>query len=240
MATNSRIAPKVIAAIDLFVGLPDPALRVVAAAARPRRVPRETRIFNQGDENVRAHVVIEGGVRISQSGSDGAQVVMRFVGPGEMFGTVALFTDRCYPADATALADTLEASWGEAELLKLMTRYPQIAINAIRVIGRRLQEAQNRMRELATQSAERRMAHALLRLVQQSGHGTAAGTRINFSLRRKDVADVAGTTLYTASRILTSWQRAGLIESQHRRLTIRRPSELLRIAEDATGDHGPK
>lgn len=216
------------------MGLPDPVLEAVAAAARPRRVARATRIFNQGDENIRAHVVIEGGVRISQTGSDGAQVVVRFVSPGEMFGTVALFTDGNYPADATALADTLEASWSEVELLDLMTRYPQIAINAIRIIGRRLQEVQNRMRELATQSAERRVAHALLRLVRQSGRSTTAGTTINFSLRRKDVADVAGTTLYTASRILTGWEKAGLLVSQQRRLTIRNPSELLRIAEDGS------
>lgn len=216
------------------MGLPDPVLEAVAAAARPRRVARATRIFNQGDEYVRAHVVIEGGVRISQTGSDGAQVVVRFVSPGEMFGTVALFTDGNYPADATALADTLEASWSEVELLDLMTRYPQIAINAIRIIGRRLQEVQNRMRELATQSAERRVAHALLRLVRQSGRSTTAGTTINFSLRRKDVADVAGTTLYTASRILTGWEKAGLVVSQQHRLTIRNPSELLRIAEDGS------
>lgn len=216
------------------MGLPDPVLEAVAAAARPRRVARATRIFNQGDENVRAHVVIEGGVRISQTGSDGAQVVVRFISPGEMFGTVALFTDSNYPADATALADTLEASWSEVELLDLMTRYPQIAINAIRIIGRRLQEVQNRMRELATQSAERRVAHALLRLVRQSGRSTTAGTTINFSLRRKDVADVAGTTLYTASRILTGWEKAGLVVSQQHRLTIRNPSELLRIAEDGS------
>ena len=231
---TSRISSQTIATADLFRGLPDPVRDIVAAAARARRVPSGTRLFNQGDESVRAHVVIAGGVRISQSGSDGGQVVVRFVGPGEMFGTVALFSDGRYPADATAIVDTLEASWSEAELMNLMTRHPQIAINAIRIIGRRLQEVQNRVRELATQSAERRVAHALLRLVQQSGHSTTAGTTINFSLRRKDVADVAGTTLYTASRILTGWQKAGLLVSKHRRLTIRNPSELARIAEDTT------
>jgi CRP-like cAMP-binding protein len=151
-----------------------------------------------------------------------------------MFGTVALFTDRCYPADATAMGETVEASWSEPELLNLMTRYPQIAINAVRIIGQRLQEMQNRVRELATQRAERRIAHTLVRLAQRSGHGTAAGTVIPFPLRRKDIADVAGTTLHTASRILSGWEKAGLMASQHHRLTIRNPSDLLRIAEEAT------
>jgi CRP-like cAMP-binding protein len=143
-----------------------------------------------------------------------------------------LITDRRYPADATALAETVEGSWSEAELLDLMTRHPQIAINAIRIIGRRLQEMQNRTRELATQRAERRIAHALMRLARQSGYSTAAGTAIPFPLRRKDVADVAGTTLHTASRILTGWEKAGLLIGQRRHLTIRDTSELLRIAEE--------
>jgi CRP-like cAMP-binding protein len=173
-------------------------------------------------------------VRISQSGSDGGEVVVRFIGPGEMFGAVALFTDHRYPADATALGDTVEASWGEADLLDLMTRHPQIAINAIRIVSRRLQEVQDRMRELATQRAEQRIAHALVRLARQSGSSTADGTAIPFPLRRRDVADVAGTTLHTASRILTGWEKAGLLVSKGRRLTIRNPAELLRIAEQAT------
>jgi CRP-like cAMP-binding protein len=231
MTGEPHISPQRFAAADLFAGLPVSALESVAAAARIRRASNRMRIFNQGDEGVRAHVVIEGGVKISQTGGDGGEVVVRFIGPGEMFGTVALFTDGCYPADATAVTDTLEASWSEPELLDLMTRCQQIAVNTIRIVGRRLQEAQNRMRELATQRAERRIAHALARLAQQCGVSTAAGTAIPFSLRRKDVADVAGTTLHTASRILTGWERAGLLVSERRRVTIRDPSELLRIAE---------
>jgi CRP-like cAMP-binding protein len=174
-------------------------------------------------------------VRISQSGSDGAQALVRLIGPGEMFGTVALFTDGRYPADAVTLTETFETSWGETELLGLMMRYPLIGINAVRILGRRLQEVQDRMRELATQRAERRIAHALVRLARQAGHGTSAGTTIHFPLRRKDVADMAGTTLYTASRTLTCWEKNGLILSRNRSLTVRNLSELQRIAEDAAG-----
>lgn len=210
-------------------------LDAVAAAARARRLPAGTRVFNQGDENIRAHAVISGSVRISQSGSDGAQVVVRFIAAGEMFGTTAFFTDHCYPADATTLEETTEASWSEAALLNLMAQYPALAINVIRIIGKRLQEAQNRVRELATQSAERRIAHAVIRLAHQSGHETMDGTVISFPLRRKDVADVAGTTLYTASRVLTAWEAAGVLTSYRRQLTIRQPAEILRIAEAETG-----
>ena len=89
------------------------------------------------------------------------------------------------------------------------------------------------MRELATQRAERRVAHAVLRLARQAGRSTIDGTAIEFPLRRKDVADISGTTLHTASRILTAWEKAGLLVTHNQRLTVRQPAELFQIAEDA-------
>ncbi|HKN30390.1 MAG TPA: Crp/Fnr family transcriptional regulator [Roseiarcus sp.] len=233
MTANAQLAPQALAATELFRGLPASALESVAARARVRRLPKELRIFGQGDDGVRAHAVIEGGVRIAQSGSDGAQVIVRFFGPGEMFGTVSLFTDGRYPADAVTLAETLEASWSEADLLDLIHRHPQIGVNVIRIIGKRLQEVQDRVRELATQRAERRVAHAVLRFARQAGRSTIDGTAIEFPLRRKDVADISGTTLHTASRILTAWEKAGLLVTHNQRLTVRQPAELFQIAEDA-------
>lgn len=233
MVGDPGITTEDVAALEPFRTLPLPALGEVAALARVRRYPQETRIFSQGDDGVRAHAVIAGGVRISQAGSDGGQIVVRFIARGEMFGTVALFTDGRYPADAVTVADTLEASWSEADLLDLMGRHPQIAINMIRIIGKRLQEVQERLREASAHRTEQRVARAVLRLAQQAGRDTHDGTAIDFPLRRRDVADISGTTLYTASRILTGWEKTGLLASRNRRLTLHQPAEILRIAEDA-------
>jgi CRP-like cAMP-binding protein len=234
MTGRSLTTAQALAEAELFSGLPLAALKHIAASARGHRLPAGTQVFHQGDANVRAHVVIDGGVRIVQTGSDGAQTVMRFISPGEMFGTVALFTDGRYPADAVTLVDTFEASWSEQELLELIERYPTIGINALRIIGRRLQEVQNRVRELATQSAEQRIAHALTRLARQHGRDTPQGITIAFPLRRKDIADIAGTTLYTASRIVTGWENKGLLSSQRRYLTLREPNSLQKISERTT------
>jgi CRP-like cAMP-binding protein len=99
-------------------------------------------------------------------------------------------------------------------------------------VGLRLKEAQERLRELSTQRAERRVAHAVLRLAHQAGQTTAEGTMIEFPLRRKDVANISGTTLHTASRILTAWEKAGLLVSNSQRVTIRKRSAIQRIADD--------
>lgn len=232
MTAGAPLSRETLASMELFQGLPASALEGIAAARLLRRLPKDMRVFSQGDDGVRAHVVIAGGVRISQTGSDGAEVVVRFIGPGEMFGTVSLFTNGRYPADAVAVVDTLEVSWSEAELLALIDGHAQIAVNVIRIIGKRLQEAQERVRELATQRAEQRVARALLRLAHQTRCGPIDGTAITFPLRRKDVADIAGTTLHTASRILNAWEKAGFLATRAQRLIIRQSSEILRIAED--------
>ncbi|HWW63357.1 MAG TPA: Crp/Fnr family transcriptional regulator [Sphingomonadaceae bacterium] len=221
-----------LAGMELFAGLPEAALRDVRAAARIRRLPGDTHIFGQGEPAAHVHALVEGGVRITQSGSDGGEAVMRFIGPGEMFGTVALFTDRLYPAEAVTLGEAVEASWGEAALHDLIGRHPRIALNILGIVGRRLAEAQERIRELSTQRVERRLAHSLLRLADQAGQGGANGTTIRFPLTRKDVAAVAGTTLHTASRVLTAWEKAGLILTDQRHVTLRQPEALRRIAEE--------
>jgi hypothetical protein len=83
MTRDVLTVPQSLAVMELFFDLPTSALETIAAAAHMRRLPKDVLIFNQGDDGVRAHGVVEGGVRIAQSSSDGAQVVVRFIGPGE-------------------------------------------------------------------------------------------------------------------------------------------------------------
>ena len=82
--------------------------------------------------------------------------------------------------------------------------------------------------DLADERIEQHRAAALARQVGKSDDG---GIAIDFPLRRKDVADISGTTLHTASRILTAWEKAGFLVSDNQRLTIRRPSDIQRIAD---------
>lgn len=232
MITTTEISLDTLSAIKIFHGLPVSALKTVSAATRWRLLPKNTHIFSQGGAGTHVHIVIKGAVRIAQSGYDGSQAILCFIGPGEIFGVEALFIDDCYRADAITLTETFEARWRKSEFLNLLHKYPKIGINLVRIIGKRLQESQERMCELATQRAERRLAHVVLRLASQAGHSTIDGTTIQFPLKRKDVADIAGTTLETACRFLASWEKAGLITTNNRQMTLCRSSEILRIAED--------
>lgn len=222
-----------LARMELFSAIPQPALETARATARCEHVHKGQVIFRQGGRAERAYALGEGSVRIVQSGRDGGQVVIRFIGAGEMFGTIPVFTDRVFPADAIAAERSQVISWSEADLLRLLETYPQAAMNVIRIIGARLAEAQERLRELSTQGVERRVASALLRLAAQAGRAAGDDTQIDLRLRRQDLAEVSGTTLHTASRLLASWQKTGLLSSERQRLTLRNLPKLRRIADGA-------
>src|SRR5215472_14746846 len=131
MTTSAPLSRDTLAAIELFSGPSREALDEAMVPARSRDLAKDTRIFDQGDCAERAHALVDGSVRIAQSGPDGEQVLIRLIGLGEMFGTAALFVDRQYPADAIAITDSLEISWREAELRSLIERHPTIATNII-------------------------------------------------------------------------------------------------------------
>ncbi|WP_029009660.1 Crp/Fnr family transcriptional regulator [Azospirillum halopraeferens] len=224
--------PAVLHGMALFAGLDREALADVVRQAHTRRVPRGTRIFAQGDPAAAGHALIDGRVKIVQTGAEGQQVVMRFIGPGEMFGTLAVFAGGIYPADAVAVADSVEIHWTAATMTALMELHPRIGLNALRIIGGRLQEVQSRLRELSTERVERRIAHALLRLVRQAGRRVDAGVEIDFPLSRQDVAEMTGTTLHTVSRTLSAWESRGIVEGGRQHVLIRKPHALVAIAED--------
>jgi CRP-like cAMP-binding protein len=231
MGTSRKAAIGVqIAGMELFLGLSGSALDEVATRARVRPLQRGTMLFAQGAPAERCHALLTGRVRIAQAGEEGVQLIVRFVGPGEMFGTVALFTDRHYPAEATAVIDSIEISWADAELLELLHRHPQIALNLVKIVGARLREAQERLRELATQRVEQRIAHALLRLANCDGSAAGKTGTIDFPLTRQDIAEMCGATLHTASRVLKAWERAGYVTSDRKGVRLLDVAEIREIA----------
>ena len=88
-----------------------------------------------------------------------------------------------------------------------------------------------RYRELATETVERRLAHALLRLMEQSGVERDGMIRLDMPLSRQDLAEMIGSTLYTVSRILSGWESRGLVEAGREKIAIVRPQSLSLIAE---------
>lgn len=216
----------------LFHQLSAAQLREVLQAAQPRKAPRDSFLFQQGDPAAAIYLLLAGRMRIHQVTPDGQQVLLRVLIPGEMFGGVTLLKDALYPASARAVEECTVLGWEVETMARLMEQFPRLALNALRLLAARMETLQDSYRELATERVERRVARALLRLTRQTGRRVEGGVLIDFPLSREDLAEMTGTTLYTVSRILSGWERQGLIESGRQRVLIRRPHGLVAIAED--------
>ena len=216
---------------EMFGDLEDAAMAAVVAAGSVRRLSAGTMIFAQGDPGLTCHSLLEGRVKIVQTRSDGGQSVLRFIGPGEMYGTVAAMMDKPFPADAIAVLDSVEIVWPVAAMRRLMRQWPEIGIRSTASAGGRLFELQQRVGGLTGERVEQRIARTLVRLGEQAGRRTEAGVEIDFPLTRQDLAEMAGATLHTVSRTLSAWDQRGVTASARRRIVIRDAEALTRLAE---------
>lgn len=229
----ATLETRVLASVPLFRGLDEGALKIVAADARLVRASAGRTFFREEEPARLFYVLARGRVKFTQISPEGHEVILRVVGPGEPFGGVAaLAVDATYPVTARAVEASEAHAWDGAHITALMHRFPHIAINAATMIAERLHDLQRRHRELMTERVERRIARALLRLANAAGRRVEGGVEIDFPLSRQDLAQMTGTTLFTVSRTLSGWETDGLVATGRRRVIIRQPHQLVRIAED--------
>ncbi len=221
--------------VELFRGLPPDTLRAVAAEFRARAARRGAFIFLEGQPAQHLHLVAEGQVKVVRETDDGREVILTLVGPGSIFGAAGAWGQRSYPASAVALEDSLVLQLRAEVVREVMARHPPFAMAVAGEIGARLREAHTRIRDLQTERVARRIARTLLRLAGKTGVKTDRGIEIGVPLSRQNLADLAGTTLSTASRTLSAWGAQGIVASGRERVAILKPHALVAIAEELPG-----
>lgn len=232
MPLTRELDPTLLDAVDVFGGLgPDGRARALKEA-HWRKLTAGEQVFEQDEEADAFYVLSVGRLKVSQITPAGQEVTIRYIGPKEMFGCVAVCGGLTYPATATAVLDSWALGWTRKSIANLVEDYPQIALNAMRTMGGRMKETHARLRELQTERVERRIAHAIARLVAQAGRRVESGILIDFPVSRQDIAEMTGTTLHTVSRTLSAWQDHGIVEVGRQKLTVVDPHGLVMIAED--------
>jgi CRP/FNR family transcriptional regulator, nitrogen oxide reductase regulator len=217
---------------SLFSGLKQDELDRVAQAARIRKVDNQGFFYMEQDPAESLYILMEGRIRLVQVTPSGQQVIMRYISPVEEFGVIAMLSGAVYPVSAQAVDDSTALYWNKASLKELMEQIPGVAINALQTLADRVSEFQDRIRELTTERVERRIARALLRLAQQTGRKVEDGVLVDLLITRQDIAEMTGTTIFTVSRTMSQWETQGIIKSGREKIIIRRPHQLVVIAED--------
>ncbi|MBL8577257.1 MAG: Crp/Fnr family transcriptional regulator [Mesorhizobium sp.] len=227
----SRLDRSLIHGLPVFAGIEPAELDRILDSATALRVPDGSAVFEQGEEAHSFFVLLDGRVRVVKTTPDGQQVTMRYIVPGELLGIAQALGRTDYPASAVAVTDCVALAWPSRLWRKFADVSPAFGANTYKTVGIRLDDVQTQVVEMATQQVERRVAHSLLRLVGQSGTRTGDGILIDFPLSRQDIAEMSGTTLHTVSRLLTAWEKKGLVKSGRQKVTVVEPHRLLLLAE---------
>lgn len=232
VAPGRRLDGSAIRHLDFFKDLDGAALDDIAGMARPERIPRGEVLFQQGEPPRAIFMVLSGRLKAIQVTPEGRQVVVRLAGPGDLIGHVSVFAEKPYPATPTAVTDSIALVWSPPAFIELMGRHRPLSLAVVRNMGKFIEEAHTRLRESSTERVERRIAHAVLRLVRQAGHRIEGGVEISFPITRQDIALMTGATLHTVSRVLSAWEQQGVVDGGRQHLVLRDPHALVRIAEE--------
>jgi len=221
-----------ISSLPAFAGLDGADLDIILSRARSSRFAKETEVFRQGEEAQSFFLLLSGHIRVVRTSPEGHQVIARYINEGELFGIAMALGRSTYPATAVAAVDCVVLAWPNSAWPELQSRFPSFGESTYRTVGKRLQETQARVMEMATQQVEQRIANSLLRIVNQSGRKTAEGIEIDFPITRQDIAEMTGTTLHTVSRLLSAWEAEGIVRSSRQKVVVTDPHTLVLIADN--------
>ena len=207
----------------IFSSLSRDELAELSALVVPRSFESGEFVFWEEDAPEWFYLVAEGRVKVVKHSSSGKEFIIAFFGPGEMFGEVAVFEDKPYPASAQAIAETKVLGIKRRDFLSFLADRPQVALRIINVLGGRLRDAQSRLKDLASERVEQRLAQTLLMLSSKLG--------LTLPFTRQEIADMAGTTTETAIRVMSRLKQGKIIRSVRGKVIIL-DKEKLRILSE--------
>ncbi|MGB8621523.1 MAG: Crp/Fnr family transcriptional regulator [Paracoccaceae bacterium] len=206
-------------------------IREILDLSAPKRFEAGTPVFEEGAPAQRFYLLLDGVIRVIRTTADGEQIIALHIAAGQLFGIAAALGRDTYPATAMPADECLTLSWPTGLWHEFAAKYDGFSTETYKVVGARVGEMNNRIVELATQQVEQRIASAILRLVNQSGRKVDAGIEIAFPITRQNIAEMTGTTLHTVSRLLSAWEKDGIVASTRRRIVVTRPHQLVLLGE---------
>jgi len=207
----------------IFSSLSENELQTLFRLATERGYQSNEFIFWEGDAPDYFYVVASGRVKAVKHSSTGKDFIIAFFGPGEMFGEVAVFENKPYPASAQAVTGTRVLAIKKDDFLHFLAGHPQVALSIINVLGGRLRDAANRLKDLAGERVEQRLARILLMLSAKLGK--------TLPFTRQEIADMAGTTTETTIRLTTQLKERGIISTVRGKIIIIDELKLRLLAE---------
>jgi CRP-like cAMP-binding protein len=204
----------------IFEELSPDDLRLVISRASVRAAPKGAFLFLQGEPAGEMFLLESGCLRLSEITADGRELLIRFVRPGEVCGDRAAIVGAEYGASAVSKTPIRTYAWTTGMITALLNEVPRFAANLFAITSRYLHYSRERYRLLATASAERRIRWALADLARSIGSSNGSTTVVAGPSVQRDIADLAATTVCTVNRVLSGYERRGLLTKKRGRIVL--------------------
>jgi len=224
-----QTAVELLKSVTLFADLEEGELERFSQVAVPRTFPAGTRVFHEGDDSDACYIVKEGSFRVTREHSDGRAITLATLGPGEIFGELAMLDGDQRSASAEALTEGELLALPANDVRALLARHPEISLKLVAGLVRRLRAANVRLSRQSFQTVPSRVAGILAQLsreAQDNGGDGDSTEEVTIQMNQTDLAQLAGTSRESVSRFLAELERAGVVRSGRGRVTVLEPDKL--------------
>ncbi|MBF8965483.1 Crp/Fnr family transcriptional regulator [Pontibacter sp. FD36] len=185
---------------------------------------KDQEIYCKQDVADSFYLVKEGKVKIIQRSDNGKEVILAILGPGEIFGELAITDKATRDEVAVAAEDSLVCMFKASDFLRLMEASPQLTLQITKTIGQRLEKVQRRLEQLMFRTAEERVRDFLRDLAQESGYAIANNPEeiaVPMQLTHEDVGKLTATSRQTVTTVLNTLEKAGILTYNRHRIYIK-------------------
>jgi len=165
-------------------------------------------------------IILEGRVKISRISEEGREVILSILSEGDFFGEMSILDGQNRSANVVTLDDSKIMVIRREDFLQMLHDYPQIAINLLKELAHRLRRSDSQIKSLSLQNATGKVASTLLRIADDSGKIHMGQVEIPRLPPQQDLANMAGTSRETISRVIKALTKEGYLKKEGSRLII--------------------
>jgi len=214
--------------VPVFSDLSTGDLRHVAEVSVPRRFEAGEVVFREGDASDTCYIVRSGRARSVREHPDGRSITLSQFGPGDIFGELSMFDAERRSATVETVEPTDAIAVLGSDMRRLLRSHPDIAVELVASLGRRLRETNERLARQSFQTVQSRVASVLMHLVAAARSEGEEEGDVLISSTQAELAQLAGSSRESASRFLAVLERAGIITQVRGKLIVHDAAALER------------
>ena len=206
--------------IPLFSELVDDDLRAISKVTVKQNFRKDNMVLIEEEVGSTMFIILDGRVKISRISDEGREVILSIMSEGDFFGEMSILDGQARSANVITLEDSSILIIHREDFLQMMHDYPQIAINLLKELAHRLRRSDSQIKSLSLQNATGKVASTLLRIADDSGKIHLGQVEIPKLPPQQDLANMAGTSRETISRVLKSLSEKGYLRKEGNKLII--------------------